>query len=57
MKAKYWKKKGNIGVVSKTLSAKKDGKGFRAEELEIIFQSYPISPYGPEGGNSTLVSI
>ena len=57
VKARYWGKKQNTGVVCKMLSMKKDGKRINAEKLGITLQDYPLIQYGPKGSNKTLVTI
>jgi len=57
-KGRYWSRKGSVGIVSKMLTHKsEDGKRYKAEELGMCVQEFPLDQYGPPGGHSSLISI
>jgi len=57
-KGRYWGRKGSIGIVAKILTQKNEkGERYRAKEIGMCVNDYPLEQYGPSGGNSTLVSI
>lgn len=57
IKARYWGRRGNVGIVSKMLATRKGNKRFRAVNAGIDMSTHPLEKYGEQGKSSTLVDI